>query len=116
MTDKILIKNLQAHGILGVYDEERVTPQRILINAVIYTDTRQAGKSDALTDCINYDALSQKIRSHAKNAQRQTVEALAEDIARICLTEAKAQKVLVRVEKPEAIDFIESVGVEIERP
>jgi len=68
-----------------------------------------------LDDCINYDALSQKVRHHAESEQRLTVEALAEDIAKICLEEAKVKKVRVRVEKPEALDFVEKVGVEIKR-
>jgi len=114
--DKILITNLRAHGIIGVYDEERVTPQEILINITLYTDTRHAAETDSLENCINYDALSQKIRAHAENARRLTVEALAEDIAKICLAEVGVKKTLVRVEKPEAIDFVENVGVEILRP
>ena len=114
--DKILITNLHVRGILGVYKEERITPQDILINITLYTDTRRAAKSDSLEDCVNYDALSQKIRIHAEKARRLTVEALAEDIAKICLAEAGVKKTLVRVEKPEAIDFVENVGVEILRP
>lgn len=114
--DKILITNLHAHGIIGVYTHERETPQDILINITLTTDTRRAAKTDSLEDCINYDALSQKIRAHAENARRLTVEALAEDIAKLCLEEVGVKKTLVRVEKPEAIDFVEKVGVEIERP
>ena len=113
--DKILITNLRAHGILGVYDEERVTPQAILINISLFTDTRRASKSDSLDDCINYDALSQKVKKHAESAKRLTVEALAEDIAGICLEEKGVQKAKVRVEKPEAIKFVDKVGVEIKR-
>jgi len=114
--DKVLITNLHAHGILGVYDKERITPQEILINITLYTDTHRAAETDSLEDCINYDTLSQKIRSHTESAQRLTVEALAEDIAKICLEEVGIMKTLVRVEKPEAIDFVEKVGVEIKRP
>ena len=114
--DKILITNLRAHGIIGVYEHERETPQDILINITLYTDTRRAAETDSLEDCVNYDALSQKIRIHAENARRLTVEALAEDIAQICLDEVGVKKTLVRIEKPEAIDFVEKVGVEIERP
>jgi dihydroneopterin aldolase len=43
------------------------------------------------------------------------VEALAADVARLCLEEAGVMKVRVRVEKPGAVRFAESVGVEIER-
>ncbi len=114
--DKILITNLRAHGIIGVYAHERDTPQDMLINITLFTDTRLAAKSDSLDDCINYDALSQRIRNHAERARRLTVEALAEDIAKICLDEVQVKKVVVRVEKPDAMDFVEKVGVEIERP
>ena len=113
--DKILITNLHAHGIIGIYDEERVTPQGILINITIYTDTRKAAKSDFIKDCINYDALSQRVKKHAESARRLTVEALAEDIAKICLEEEGVKKARVRVEKPEAIRFVDKVGVEIKR-
>ena len=44
-----------------------------------------------------------------------TVEALANDLAKVCLQEDGVQTVIVRVEKPGAVRFAESVGVEIER-
>jgi dihydroneopterin aldolase len=43
------------------------------------------------------------------------VEALAADIARLSLDEPGVIKVRVRVEKPGAVRFSQSVGVEIER-
>jgi dihydroneopterin aldolase len=43
------------------------------------------------------------------------VEALANDLAGICLAQNNVQRVIVRVEKPGAVRFAESVGVEIER-
>jgi dihydroneopterin aldolase len=43
------------------------------------------------------------------------VEALANDIAELCLQEGAVQKVIVRVEKPGAVRFSASVGVEVER-
>ena len=53
--------------------------------------------------------------AHAESANRETVEALANDLAKLCLEENGVQKVIVRVEKPGAVRFAESVGVEIER-
>ena len=114
--DKILIKNLHVHAIIGVYDHERAIPQDILINITLFTDTRHAAKTDQLEDCVDYDALSQKIRAHTESAQRLTVEALAEDIAGLCLEKREVKRTLVRVEKPEALDYVEKVGIEIERP
>jgi FolB domain-containing protein len=113
--DKIIIKNLLARGIIGVHDWERSRPQNILINITMFTDIRRAAQTDNLEDCINYSTMSKRVLAHAESVNRLTVEALASDLARICLEETGVQKVCVRVEKPGAVRFAESVGVEIER-
>ena len=113
--DKIIIKNLVARGIIGLNDWEREKPQEIVINITVYTDIRQAAAEDDVSHSVNYHILAKKALAHAETAQRLTVEALAEDIAQICLAEPNAQKVTVRIEKPGAVRFAESVGVEITR-
>jgi FolB domain-containing protein len=113
--DLIIIRNLRARGIIGLNDWEREKPQEIVINITAFTDTRQAGESDDITSSVNYRTLAKKALKHAETAGRQTVEALAEDLARLCLEEANVLRVQVRVEKPGAVRFADSVGVEIER-
>ncbi len=113
--DQILIKDLVARGIIGVNDGEREKPQEILINIILFADLRKAGESDDLNDTVNYRIIAKKALAHAESAHRFTVEALAADLARICLADPGVQKVRVRVEKPGAVRFSRSVGVEIER-
>jgi FolB domain-containing protein len=113
--DKTFIKDLKVNGILGIHDWERVTPREIVINVTVYTDTRRAARTDDIADCVDYSALAIKIRAHAESAARMTVEALANDLAELCLDEPKVQKVVVRVDKPGAVAEAESVGVEVER-
>lgn len=113
--DKIIINNLLAYGILGIYPNERHKPQNILINITLYLDTSLAAQSDDIADCVDYGELAQKVKTHAETAARFTVEALTNDIANICLREKGVKKVCVRIEKPDAVLFAESVGVEIER-
>lgn len=113
--DKILIKDLLARGIIGINDWERENPQDILINIEIEADLSRAGASDNIEDSINYRTLTKRVIAHAETANRLTVEALAADLAAICLEEPNTQKVRVRVEKPGALRFAKSVGVEIER-
>jgi len=113
--DKVIIKNLLARGIIGVNDWERKRPQEILINVTLFTNTRRAAETDDINECVNYSTMSKKIMAHAESAGRLTVEALADDLAKLCLEEKNVQKVIVRVEKPGAVRFAESVGVEIER-
>lgn len=113
--DKVIIKNLLARGIIGVRDWERKRAQDILINITLYTDTQRAAETDDINDCADYSQVTKKVLAHAESAGRFTVEALANDLASLCLLENNVQKVLVRVEKPTAVRFAESVGVEIER-
>ena len=113
--DQVFIRDLAARGIIGVNDWEREKPQEILINIVLFTDLHKAGNSDNIQDSVNYRTVAKKVLAHSETAQRQTVEALAADIARLCLEEPGVQKVRVRVEKPGAVRFSRSVGVEIER-
>ena len=64
---------------------------------------------------IHRNTLSKKLQAHAETAARLTVEALAGDLARLCLEDPNIQSVTVRVEKPGAVRFATSVGVEIQR-
>lgn len=113
--DKIIIKDLLARGIIGLNNWEREKKQDILINIVIDTDIRQAGETDTIDTSVNYRTIAKKVIAHAESAERFTVEALAEDIAKLCLEDPNAVSARVRVEKPGAVRFAASVGVEIER-
>jgi len=113
--DQVFIKDLVARGIIGINDWEREKPQEIVINVIMYADLSKAGKSDDIKDCVNYRTVAKKVQAHAESAKRYTVEALASDLAGICLENQAVQKVIIRVEKPGASRFARSVGVEIER-
>lgn len=113
--DQVWIKNLRARGVIGITDRERERPQDILINVVLFTDVSRAAQTDSINDCVDYAKMSRKLLAHAESAARQTVEALVSDLASICLAEAGVQGVRIRVEKPGAVRFSDSVGVEIER-
>jgi FolB domain-containing protein len=113
--DQVLIKDLVARGIIGINAWEREKPQEILINIVLFADLKKAGKSDNIKDCVDYSTVAKKVIAHAETAHRLTVEALASDLARLCLEMPGVMKVKLRVEKPGAVRFARSVGVEIER-
>lgn len=113
--DKVFIKDLLIRGIIGINEWERNKPQDIIINVSIFTDLVNAGKNDDIDRSINYRTVTKRIIKHAEESKRYTVEALAEDIAAICLSEKYVNSVKVRVEKPGAVRFAKSVGVEIER-
>ncbi len=113
--DKIIIKDLLLRGIIGINPEERVKAQDILINMVIYADIRQAAQSDAIADAVDYKSITKRVIGHVEASSDFLVEKLVTDLARIIITEFDVAKVQVRVEKPGALRFAQSVGIEIER-
>jgi FolB domain-containing protein len=114
--DKIIIKDLLVRGILGINPEEREKLQDILINVALYADIRQAAGTDAIEDAVNYKSISKRIIDHVESSSDFLVEKLVTDLARIILCEnEQVQRVQVRVEKPGALRFARSVGIEIDR-
>ncbi len=113
--DKIIIKDLLIRGIVGINPEERTNKQDILLNLVIYADTTAAALSDQIEDAVNYRTISKRIIAHVESSSDYLVEKLASDIAQLVLQEFGVERVRVRLEKPGALRFARSVGVEIER-
>jgi len=113
--DKIILRNLEIQGIIGVYAWERTTLQTICISLELTVDLRAAGASDDINQSVDYAALADQVRRHASTAARLTIEALAEDISHICLQDPRVASALVRVEKPGAVPGAQYAAVEIVR-
>ena len=113
--DRILISDLLVRCIIGVNEEERHEKQDVLINLAISMDLGKAGKSDRFEDTLDYRAVKKRIVAMAENSRYYLVEALAEAVARICLEHPQVAEAQVRVEKPSALRFARSAGVEITR-
>ncbi len=113
--DRILISDLLARCILGVREEERREKQDVVINLVLSTDLRKAGASDRFEDAVDYRAIKKRVLELVENSHFYLVEALAEAVAGICLEHPAVSQAQVRVEKPTALRFARSVGVEITR-
>ncbi|MCI0521047.1 MAG: dihydroneopterin aldolase [Chloroflexi bacterium] len=113
--DQMIITDLIARGVIGVNDWERQVDQEMVINAVLFIDLKAVGESDDLAQGLSYSTVARRLQQHAETAQRFTLEALATDLANLCLEYPGVRKARIRVEKPGAVRFARSVGVEIER-
>jgi D-erythro-7,8-dihydroneopterin triphosphate epimerase len=115
VTDQIQIRDLLLRTIVGINEEERLNRQDVLINITLFADTRDAGASDDIGDAVNYRTITKQVVAMVESSQFFLVEKVAAEIASICLDDARVERVRVRVEKPGALRFARSVGVEIER-
>lgn len=113
--DRITIDSLLVRGILGLHAWERKSIQDIIISAVLYADLSPVGRVDTVDQGFNYSDVVRRIMVHVENSERYTIEALATDIAGLCLAQTIVTRVFVRVHKPLAERFARSIAVEVER-
>jgi len=102
---KISIVDLEVVYHVGVPDEERARPQRLLLTVVLESDFSAAIASDDVADTINYFAVTQRLLKFGEKRSWKLIEKLAADIATSLLTEFQSQSVTVEVKKfiiPEA--------------
>jgi len=113
--DKIYIRDLSIRCIIGVNEDERTEKQDVVINVILFTDTRKAGQTDALEDSVDYKKVKKAILSLVESSEFLLIEKLADEIAKVCLDDSKVQKVNVTVDKPGVLRYTRSVAVEIVR-
>ena len=91
------------------------TPQPIIVNLRIDTDTRQSALSRNIDDTLDYATLANEVIEMAVGEEHLLIETLVQVIADHCLGHPLVLGVLVKVEKPQAVQSADSVGVQIYR-
>ena len=114
-SDRIKITDLHLRAIIGINPDERKNLQDVLINIVLYVDSRPAAESDDISDSANYRTITKEIIKLVESSRFYLIEKLASEIAAICLKSQQVETVSVNVQKPTALRFAKSVGITIER-
>lgn len=97
--DTIVIKDLGVLCRIGVPEEERAKPQRLLITVEMGGDFSKACASDDIVHTINYFDVSRRIVILCQEQAHHLLERLADEIARMILNEFGATKVVVEIKK-----------------
>lgn len=96
---RISIVDLEVAYRVGVPDEERAKPQRLLLTIEMESSFARAAKSDAIGDTIDYFAVTQRLLKFGDGRNWKLIEKLASDIAGTILSEFPAKKVSVEIKK-----------------
>ena len=100
--DKILIKGLEFRACHGVMPEEKITPQKFIIDLELYKDLAWAGQTDDLSNTINYGHIYEEVREIVENNSFNLIEKMAETIAQAVLEKYHIEAIKVVVYKPNA--------------
>lgn len=113
--DIIFVRGLEIETIVGIFDWERVTPRKIILDLEMATDNPKAAATDSIEDALDYDAVSKRIIAFVESSRFYLIETLAERICEILLKEFKVPWVRLTLNKIGAVKGASDVGIIIER-
>jgi FolB domain-containing protein len=96
---KITIVDLEVSYCVGVSDEERAKPQKLLLTIDLAFDFASAAVSDRIEKTINYQSIADDLLAFGNGRSWKLIERLATNIADEILTKYKPQSIMVEVKK-----------------
>ena len=96
---KITIVDLEVFLNVGVSDEERAKPQRMLLTVDMEFDFSAAALTDRLSRTIDYFAVTQMLIKFGDGRSWKLIEKLASDVADEVLAKYQPEAVTVEVKK-----------------
>lgn len=111
----VRMTNLRLRAIIGANDWERNIKQDLVINVTFDYHSAKAQKSDQLKDAVDYKTMTKKIIQTVEKSNYQLIEKLADVVLTIILEPKQVKTATVRIDKPQALRFADSVSVEISR-
>jgi 7,8-dihydroneopterin aldolase/epimerase/oxygenase len=96
---RIAIVDLEVFYCVGVTDEERAKPQRLLLTIDMSYDFSSASVSDRIEKTINYQKVAEDLLQFGANRSWKLLEKLVANVAEMILNEYRPQAVLVEAKK-----------------
>ena len=109
----IRITDLTLKTIIGTNRWERVTKQKIVINAAIDYNASKAITGDNIREAVDYKTVTKKIIYRVQKSRFLLLERLTDFVLKIIMENKKIKSATVRIDKPLALRFAKSVSVEL---
>ena len=116
--DLIKLEGMVFYGYHGVNEEEKLKGQKFVVDIDLFCDLSLAGKSDDLSDTINYSTVYRIAKEILEGESYNLLEALAEKIANSILSNWPRITVKIKISKPDVPikgSFLSNASVEITR-
>jgi FolB domain-containing protein len=96
---RISIVDLEVFYQIGVTDEERAKPQRLLITVEMVFDFTTAAMSDRLEKTINYFDVAQELLKFGNNRNWKLLEKVTSNVADFIMVRFKPETLTVEIKK-----------------
>ncbi len=100
--DRIAVTGIEVFGHHGVLPHERTYGQRFVVDVALDVDLTAAGRSDDLTDTIDYGSLTGDVVAIVGGDPVDLIETVAARVADRCLEDDRVVACEVTVHKPSA--------------
>ncbi len=112
---RVFIRDLVLQASIGIYDHEKIKPQRVRFTIELLARLPANGPDDAEPrDIVSYELVVKRIKKLLAAGHVNLVETLAERVAELAMKDRRVAAARVRVEKLDVYKGA-AVGVEIER-
>ena len=108
---RINISNLRLRTYIGFNPEEKTKQQDVIVNAQIHYRADPVFASDDHRDALNYKLITKRMIRHIETGRFQLLEKLTADLLAIATESERVSFAEVRVDKPHALRFADSVSV-----
>jgi D-erythro-7,8-dihydroneopterin triphosphate epimerase len=107
----INICNLRLRTYIGFNPEEKSKQQDVIVNAEIRYRADLAFSSDDEDDALNYKIITKRMIHHIESGRFHLLEKLTADLLNIASESERVSFAQVKVDKPHALRFADSVSV-----
>jgi len=107
----INICNLRLRTYIGFNPDEKSKQQDIVVNAEIRYRADPAFQSDDEDDALNYKIITKRMIHHIEHGRFHLLEKLTADLLSIATESERVSFAEVKVDKPHALRFADSVSV-----
>ncbi|MDA1092325.1 MAG: dihydroneopterin aldolase [Acidobacteria bacterium] len=110
------LRRLRVDCVVGIYPQERATPQPLLFDIELDYDFAAPAASDAIEDAMDYDGAAAAVTQLVQERKFSLLETMAEAVA-ACLLDQMPPVRTVRLEirKPQAVAAADCSFVRVER-
>lgn len=109
----IKIKDLRLRAIIGFNDWERKKKQDVIINIKLGFELGNSIISDRVEDTLDYKVITKKIIKSVEESDFNLLEKLTQMILDIVMENQRVLWAKVKVEKPFALRFSDSVSIKL---
>ena len=117
MSDRIFIEGIKFHGYHGLTRLERQIGVRLAVDVVLDVDLSRSGRSDRVTDTIDYRKVHARVLEIGRGRSHKLLESFALLLMDSLFESFPAERISLRVRKetPVLDGIVDSVGVELSR-